>query len=472
MASIYDHRPTTRGAGPGMSPWVGAGLGAAHAQDLKRQAEQDEREADEAARREEEYQGRKRVRDLQITEAERMAAEGAATRRAARESIGIRYDQIADRLSAKQRAGLERWIADPSVDDDFVKRQLDEWGAEQDLEDLLEDATELKGYAQSVGTDHETGEPGALAEGAQAILDRVKAKELTVGQGKLELKEMERSAILEKTAREQQAAADQQATQMIAEMGSLDPMSENYDRVVDLIADIRSSVVTAPHPDKSKGMMPKDYRTMLTRLEYYLRPELADAAKADMEERAQSQAGLEAADPVVYGALKQLGGEVRPEVFMAAKEAYDLSGMPGLRRAAGLPPAADPARADDLRATGTDQYDMSGFDIMTPPTSGQDEFARKPKKAGQTLQMKPRKLKDLPPEEVSTSLRNLRVWVRGIDVSGMSAADLKKTVEEHAREIGIDATFSELMEAMPAAGEEIKPQSGAMFTEGAAAGLQ
>ena len=479
MGVIYDHRPKTRGAGPGMSSWMGAGIGAARG---KQMAE----ERAEAVRREEAFKKDQRIRDIQIETAEQAAAMEKATQVAQREALGAggnQYDDTVRRLDPKQKAVLDRMLAEESnVDPDFIAKQLDEWGQEFALQDAMDGMEDLERYGASIGTDPQTGEAGPAADTVEQILKAVRSGQMPLQTGLMQLKEIERGMQVERIAAEQQMGAMQAADEMVANAETrFTPDHPNYERIVDILTDIRSNVTTVRHPDKAKGMVPKDYKALLARLEYYVNPSLKAAAQADMQERAETQEGMQQANPIVYTMLQQVeGDEIEPAVFQDAVQAYELGGVDGLRRHLNLPPPPDPERAIEREQTASegeqtagegeqtasDPYTIEGFEFSDGGSQDDPQSFKsqtdKPKPKSQT-ERKTAPLASLNDAEKKEAMTNLKYWLGKItpeELEGMSEAEYRARVEKEAREVGIDATFDEIMENMTRAGEPEKAEGG------------
>lgn len=427
-----------------MSPWAGLGDAAAAFAGAKQGAERQQAELKRAAALESEYQSRQRTRDFQIELAGGIARERDTERAMQKEAMqleGSREQQILARRSVSEREGALRWMEDPDVTPEMLERQFDDWEAQDQLKDLMAETEALEGYAAGIGSDPETGEEGPQMEAVQGFLDSFKAGDTDFSTAATEIKEVGRRMHVEQRAGAQRLASIEKAEEMILrykpESTGLDEREENYDEMVDILAQISNGVTMVKSADKDKGMVPKGYNALLGELEVLLNPNLAAAVEARQARKRDEQIEMEQSSPIVYEELqRKFGPTVNQRQFGEAKQALDLGGLSGLRRHLGLGFSAE---AEQLRGAG---YEGGMGGAFTPQIQ---EFKENPFEALDPK--KPRKLSQLKGEARAAAMQSVWGAIDQIDTS-LKDKELEAAVVKRAREVGLVGTFEEIMSAL------------------------
>jgi len=403
MAQIFDHRPKTRGAGPGMGTLGAVGVGLSAARGIEQEEQSLAANKAEAKRRETEFQHKQslygeeaEIMQLRLQEAKRVSEEGAAVRGFGREAVSVEFftadgrmnPEIASQLTPEQQASAERWNQDPNIPAEFLNDKLEEWQNEAELKDLMGQWEEFARRAESIsgtGAAEGSGGRGPLSDGIEELVLQAKQDPSRENLAKLtlELHEMERQALVEQRAQRGWERAQARQDELISADGATlpKPDDDNYEDYVDLMTDIDSSVTTIKHPVTGE-IIPKDYDALIDRLSYYLNPNIAEAAKTNIANRVKRQVEMRESNPEVYARLAQQygNGEVPMRAFARAAQDHELragvgDSLVGRARAGMGDPGQDPLAAGPSAVGGPAGLqgalqDRSGGGTLEQPAAG------------------------------------------------------------------------------------------------------
>jgi len=482
MATIYDHRPRTAGAGPGMPGWIGAGLGAAEAREQTQISEKHEAILAEARAKEEAYQHESQLMQLRLEEAKRLSGQKQAQEAAAREGLtadimdpqGRWHEMVKERLGPEQKAALERWSADPNLPAGFIEAKLDEWGDQFQLKDLLDQVDELERRAELIsgGAGGEGANP--LSDTIEELIETAKADptDENIRKATLELREIERRQLIDARAHKRWERAQVEQDEILADPEAKLPDAEepNYDEFIDLLTDIDSAVKTIRHP-ATKEIVPKDYDSLIQQLRYYAYPKLQEGAAQVINRKREQQDEMMRENPEVYRQLShQYGGAVPMGAYVAAvrdrefqagmmedlqaqRGQYDPSQMTG-------DPGFSPGDSDYERYQQSRAQEARGGQGYYQGRTGSpvDPLAPPEEQARQKLRGELEALKKMAPHVRRRKAGAVLKWARE-NTEGMTDAEFIEAVEKKAAEEGLPANF-DVIESLLAEPEPPKGKPG------------